>query len=103
MGVSSMRRTIALSNHWLPRFLRRSRWTVKAFGLPRIPRLISAPLLTMFLFLRSSYYFVVRVFFCEPFFKAYCTTYGRGVHTGVFLHWIQGRGKLIVGDNVLID
>jgi acetyltransferase-like isoleucine patch superfamily enzyme len=60
-------------------------------------------MLTLFLFLRSAYYFVVRVFFCEPFFKAYCTTYGRGVHTGVFLHWIQDRGKLIVGDNVLID
>jgi acetyltransferase-like isoleucine patch superfamily enzyme len=45
----------------------------------------------------------VRVFFCEPFFKAYCTRYGRNVHTGVFLHWIKGRGELIIGDNVRID
>ena len=73
------------------------------FGLPPIPRLLSVPLLTLFLALRSTYYFTVRVFFCEPFFKSYCTKYGRGVHTGVFLHWIQGRGELIVGNNVLID
>ncbi|MFY9852903.1 MAG: DapH/DapD/GlmU-related protein [Terracidiphilus sp.] len=45
----------------------------------------------------------MRVFFCEPFFKAHCTSYGRNLHTGVFLHWIQGRGEIIAGDNVLID
>lgn len=73
------------------------------FGLPPIPRALSVPLLSLFLLLRSIYYFVARVFFCEPFFKAYCTKYGRGVHTGVFFHWIQGRGELIVGDNVRID
>ena len=61
------------------------------------------PLLTLFLAIPLDYYFIVRVFFCEPFFKAYCTKHGRGVHTGVFFHWIQGRGELIVGDNVLID
>jgi acetyltransferase-like isoleucine patch superfamily enzyme len=40
---------------------------------------------------------------CEPFFKAYCTSYGPGLHTDVFFHWIQGRGELIIGENVLID
>jgi acetyltransferase-like isoleucine patch superfamily enzyme len=61
------------------------------------------PLLGIFLLARTTYFFIARVFFCEPFFKAYCTAYGRNLHTGVFLHWIQGRGELIVGDNVLID
>lgn len=98
-----MRRTLALSNHWLPRWLRRSRQRIRNFGIPRIPTTLSAPLLAVFLGLRSTYYFIVRVFFCEPFFKAYCTKYGRNVHTGVFFHWIQGRGELIVGDNVRID
>ena len=28
---------------------------------------------------------------------------GRGVRTDVFIHWIQGRGNLIVGDDVLMD
>jgi carbonic anhydrase/acetyltransferase-like protein (isoleucine patch superfamily) len=71
--------------------------------MPPIPRILSVPLVAAFLFLRSTYYFVARVFWCEPFFKAHCSSYGHGVHTGVFIHWIQGRGKLIVGDNVLID
>ena len=97
-----IRRTLALSNHWLPRLLRRCRKGVLNFGIPA-PHVITVPLLHIFLVVRSTYYFVVRVFLCEPFFKAYCTQYGRGLHTGVFLHWIQGRGELIVGDNVLID
>jgi acetyltransferase-like isoleucine patch superfamily enzyme len=98
-----MRRTLALSDHWLPRWLRRCRQWVLNFGIPPIPHALSAPLLAVFLTLRSTYYFVVRVFICEPFFKAYCTKYGRNLHTGVFLHWIQGRGELIIGDNVRID
>jgi acetyltransferase-like isoleucine patch superfamily enzyme len=73
------------------------------FGLPPIPRAISTPLLAVYLALRSTYYFVARVFFCEPFFKAYCTKYGKGVRTGVYFHWIMGRGNLIVGDNVRVD
>ena len=76
---------------------------VQNFGLPRIHRAISLPLVSLFLVVRSTYYFVARVFFCEPFFKAHCTQYGRGVHTGVYFHWIQGRGEIIVGDNARID
>jgi acetyltransferase-like isoleucine patch superfamily enzyme len=97
------RRTLALSDHWLPRLLRECARVVRNFGIPPIPRVLAVPLLAAFLGFRSIYYFVARVFFCEPFFKAYCTRYGRNVHTGVFLHWIQGRGDLIVGNDVLID
>ena len=31
------------------------------------------------------------------------TSCGRGVRTDVYIHWIQGRGNLIVGDDVLMD
>jgi serine acetyltransferase len=75
---------------------------VRNFGIPA-PRVLTVPLLAVFLTLRSTYYFIVRVFLCEPFFKAYCTSYGPGLHTDVFFHWIQGRGELIIGENVLID
>jgi carbonic anhydrase/acetyltransferase-like protein (isoleucine patch superfamily) len=98
-----IRRTFAISDHWLPRFVRKCKLGVLNFGLPPIPRVLSMPLVAAFLAVRSTYYFVVRVFLCEPFFKAHCTKYGENVHTGVFLHWIQGRGILIIGDNVLID
>lgn len=100
--VTLNRRTLALSNHWLPRFLRASRRWVRNFGIPA-PRVLTIPFVTVFLAVRSTYYFVARVFFCEPFFKAHCTSYGRNLHTGVFFHWIYGRGALIVGNDVLID
>jgi hypothetical protein len=99
----SLLHTLALSDHWLPRFLRRVRRSVINFGLPPIPRLLSRPLIFLFVLLRTIYYFVMRVFICEPFFKAHCSSYGRNLHTGVFLHWIQGRGKIVAGENVRID
>jgi serine acetyltransferase len=75
---------------------------VRTFTLPA-PRLIVKPLLFGFLALRVAYFFAKRVFVCEPLFKAYCTQYGRHVRTGVFVHWVQGKGNLILGDDVLID
>ena len=56
-----------------------------------------------FLLVRNTYYFAVRVFICEPFFKAYCTKYGRNLHTGCYLHWVTGKGDIILGDNVTVD
>jgi acetyltransferase-like isoleucine patch superfamily enzyme len=98
-----IRRTLAQSDHWLPRLLRVCRRTVLNFGLPPIPRFMTTPLLAAFLTLRSTYKFFFRVFLCEPFFKAYCTRYGRNVRTGAHLHFFIGRGNLIVGDNVRVD
>ncbi len=100
--LRDFRRTLALSEDWLPRSFRRCRQWVLNFGIPA-PRALTGPILAMFLVIRSIYYFLIRVFLCEPFFKAYCTKCGRGVRTGVFFHWVQGRGELIVGDNVRID
>jgi acetyltransferase-like isoleucine patch superfamily enzyme len=95
-------RTIAVSDHWFPRLLRAGRRFVQNLSMPA-PRAVTVPLVSAFLMARSVYYFVARVFFCEPFFKSYCSKYGKNLHTGVFLHWIQGRGVLIVGDNVVVD
>ena len=67
------------------------------------PRVVVRPALTVVLAVRSAYYFVARVFVCEPLFKAYCREYGRNLHTGVFLHWVHGRGDIIVGDDVRFD
>jgi acetyltransferase-like isoleucine patch superfamily enzyme len=75
---------------------------VRNFSLPA-PRIVSVPCLAAFLLVRSFYYFVIRVFVCEPLFKAHCTSYGRNLHTGVFIHWVQGRGILNIGDDVTID
>ncbi len=95
-------KTLATSDHWFPRMLRSLRRGVTNFSLPA-PWVLTVPLVAIILAVRSVYYFVARVFVCEPFFKSYCTKYGRNLHTGVFLHWIQGRGELIIGDDVTID
>jgi acetyltransferase-like isoleucine patch superfamily enzyme len=67
------------------------------------PAALVRPALGVVLALREAYYFAARVFVCEPLFKAYCREYGRNLHTGVFLHWVQGRGDIILGDDVTFD
>jgi acetyltransferase-like isoleucine patch superfamily enzyme len=67
------------------------------------PKVVVRPALWVFVTLRTAYYFCMRVFICEPIFKAYCTKYGKNLHTGCFIHWVNGKGKIILGDNVTID
>ncbi len=98
----SLYRFLATSDHWLAGSLRRSRRLLMDFSIPA-PRFIFAPLLWAVLSVRRVWYGVYRVLVCEPLFKAYCREYGRNLHTGVFLHWVQGRGDLIIGDNVTVD
>jgi acetyltransferase-like isoleucine patch superfamily enzyme len=92
---------LARSDHWLARFARACNRFLWNFSIPA-PKLITLPVLYSFLTVRELYYFIRRTFFCEPLFKSYCTSYGKNLHTGIFLHWVQGKGKLIVGDNVTI-
>jgi acetyltransferase-like isoleucine patch superfamily enzyme len=94
--------TVATSNHWFFRLLRGIRRAVLDFSVPA-PRVLTAPILAVYLAGRTAYHFLLRVFVCEPMFKAYCTRYGRNLHTGVYIHFVQGQGELIVGDNVTID
>lgn len=92
----------ALSSHWSIRAARTILRAFAEFSIPA-PKIIVKPLLLGFLGVRSAYYFFLRVFICEPAFKAYCTKLGKNFHTGVFLHWVQGSGRFIIGDNVRID
>jgi acetyltransferase-like isoleucine patch superfamily enzyme len=98
----SIYRVLATSNHWLPVALRKCHSALINFSVPA-PRLIVVPLLRVILFVRQLWYHTYRVLVCEPLFKAYCRRYGRNLHTGVFLHWIQGKGDMLLGDNVTFD
>jgi acetyltransferase-like isoleucine patch superfamily enzyme len=95
-------RFLAISDHPLSRSLRRAYRAISRFTLPA-PKVVFLPLLSVFLVLRGLWYFLLRVCVCEPLFKAYCRRHGRRVRTGVYLHWIQGRGDIVLGDDVLID
>lgn len=74
----------------------------RRFSLPA-PRVVLVPLLAIFVGLRSVWHFLRRVFFAEPLFKAYCTRYGKRLKTDIYLHWVQGKGEIILGDDVLMD
>ncbi len=100
--MSSLVHFLASSDHPAARFVRRARRAVLNFTLPA-PRAVVRPILATFLGLRHVYYFAKRVFVCEPLFKAYCARSGRGVRTGTYIHWVQGKGTLILGDGVLVD
>jgi acetyltransferase-like isoleucine patch superfamily enzyme len=97
----SLRRRLATSQSPAARLLRWGYHAFHGFSVPA-PKVIARPLLWVFLLARTMYYFVMRVFICEPYFKAFCKQYGRNMHTAAHLHWITGKGDIIVGDNVSI-
>jgi len=98
----SLRRRLATSHGRLARLLRWAYRSVNGFAVPA-PKIVVRPALWIYLLARNFYYFAKRVFICEPLFKAYCTKYGRNLHTDCHLHWISGKGDIIIGDNVTLD
>jgi acetyltransferase-like isoleucine patch superfamily enzyme len=101
-GRLSLRRRLATSQNFLPRLLRRGYRAANSFSVPA-PRVVVKPLLWMFLGMRGAYQFAVRVFICEPLFKAYCKKYGKHLRTDCHLHWVMGKGDIVLGDNVWVD
>jgi serine acetyltransferase len=98
-NVKALRRFLALSNHPLSRAARRVRGGVLHFELPA-PKVVVWPMLCGFVAARSVYHFLKRKLICEPCLKAYCTTYGRRLRTGVFFPWVEGPGEIHLGDGV---
>ena len=98
----SLYRTLAVSNHPLARALRSFRRGIFQFGIPA-PRVLFLPILYLVLGIKESWYFLYRVFLCEPLFKMQCRSYGKNLHTGPFLNEVWGKGDIEVGDNVLVD
>ena len=98
----SIRRYVALSDHWFARLGRGVYRAIVGFSLPA-PRVLTRPILQLFIIARSTYHFTIRVLICEPLFKAYCVRHGRNVRTGVYLHWVMGKGDIIIGDDDILD
>lgn len=82
--------------------LKRIYWALLGIHIPA-PKWIFGPILILVWGVRHLYYFLARVFYAEPLFKAVCTRYGKNLRTGPKLHWVQGRGEFVIGDNVSID
>jgi acetyltransferase-like isoleucine patch superfamily enzyme len=98
----SLRGRLATSQNFLPRMLRRGYRAVRSISVPA-PRAVTKPVLWFYLALRESYEFALRVFVCEPLFKAYCTKYGRNLRTDCHVHYVQGSGDIVLGDDVRFD
>jgi acetyltransferase-like isoleucine patch superfamily enzyme len=98
----SVRQFLAVSDHWVARRARTFRQRWYTVSLP-VPRPVAKIVLEVFLLVRGVYYWLRRVFVAEVLFKAYCRSYGRRLRTDIFIHWVQGRGDLVIGDDVLID
>ena len=91
-----------MSDHRAAAALRRTRRAILGFSLP-VPHLVARMLLACFLGCRAVIKWGIRVFICEPAFKAYCTSYGKRLTTATHLPWVQGRGRLVIGDDVRIN
>jgi acetyltransferase-like isoleucine patch superfamily enzyme len=98
----SFRRRLVASQSWQARLLKRTYRFIMNFSVPA-PKILILPMLWFFVALRNVYHFALRVFICEPLFKASCFRYGKNLHTGCFFHWIQGKGAIVLGDNVTVD
>lgn len=101
-ALDTYRYRLARSDHPAARALKSAVRGFWRFSVPA-PRVVVRPMLLVFVAVREGYYFLRRVLVAEPLFKAYCTTYGRDVHTGIYVHWIRGKGRLLVGDHVTMD
>ncbi len=100
--VGRMRHRVATSDHRAARALKAARKRFMRIGLA-FPPLVFRPFLWAFLALRTLWFTVIRIFVCEPLFRAYCHSVGRGFRTGVFIHWVQGSGRIIIGNDVTLD
>ena len=99
---ASIRYWAVHSPHPVAKVLRAVRSRMRHFTLPA-PAFVVRPYLWVFLALRGTIFFLRRILLAEPLLKAYCSSFGRGVTTGIYVPWIQGRGELVLGDYVHVS
>ncbi|AUX25378.1 hypothetical protein SOCEGT47_059230 [Sorangium cellulosum] len=100
--MKNLYRFLASSDHGVARAARHVRRELRGLTLPA-PRPVVVPVRLAYEAARDLYYYGSRVLVCEPIFKSYCARYGKGVRTGTFIHFIQGRGNIVLGDDVVLD
>jgi serine acetyltransferase len=82
--------------------LRRAVRGLRDFTLP-VPARAIRPVVRLFRLGRSALVWTYRVLVCEPHFKALCEQHGRNLRTGEFLHFVVGSGRIVIGDEVLLE
>ena len=100
--MPTLRYFVARSDHPAARAARQVVRAIRHFSVPA-PRIVVLPIVWGWDAAQQVYYFVKRKFIAEPFLKAQCASYGRRVRTGNFVHWIRGRGDIVLGNDVHMD
>lgn len=100
--VAAAYRYLARSDAAAARALRRLYRGAAGFSVPA-PKAVVKPVLLGYELWRSAYSFGKRVFVCQPMFAAYCKKVGKNLRTGDDLHWVQGQGDILIGDDVWLD
>jgi acetyltransferase-like isoleucine patch superfamily enzyme len=98
----ALTRYLATSNEPLPTGVRALRRRIQNLEITPNRTFLRAALYA-YLTARSAREFGMRVFVCQPLFRAYCKECGPGLRTGDFIHFVQGEGDIIVGSNVWLD
>ena len=98
----NLRRRLATSRHPLVIALRRTRTALLNARLPA-PHWVLRLYRMVTLVIVRTWMHAYRFFVCEPLFRAACAKVGRRMHTGFFLHFVQGPGQIELGDDVWVD
>jgi acetyltransferase-like isoleucine patch superfamily enzyme len=96
------RRYLATADSPLARAARRTRALARRVSLP-VPLFVVRPFVWLYLGVRAVYDAVIPAVITGPYFRARCRRTGRGLRTGVYLHYIEGAGDILIGDFVRVD
>lgn len=100
--TSRLRHKLATGQDPLSRGVRRLHRGARGFSIPW-PRAITVPYRVGYVAVRSLIHWLRRTFVAGPIFRSYCARVGRNFRTDIYVHWVQGSGRIEVGDDVLID
>jgi len=98
----SLRRYLATADAPAARGARRLRSLARRASLP-VPLFLVRPVVWLYLALRAVYDVLIPALITGPYFRARCRRTGRGLRTGVHLHFIEGVGDIVLGDCVRVD
>jgi hypothetical protein len=98
----NIRRFIRKSPHPLARAARSVVQYGRYASVPA-PKFLFLPLVYGWTVAQLAYFFVKRKLLVEPFLKVRCASYGKRLQTGHFVHWIDGAGDIVLGDDVYLD
>lgn len=100
--TSRLRHKLATGQDPLSRGVRSLHRGARGFSIPW-PRAITVPYRVGYVAVRALIHWFRRTFVAGPIFRSYCARVGKNFRTDIYVHWVQGSGRIEVGDDVLID